>query len=120
MSLVVDGPELTLRADAAQVVGMVLHELATNAAKYGALSLSSGRVSVSWQEQRTGDESSLQLIWQESGGPLVCSPTTRSYGTSVIQELVGYELSGTVRLNYAPKGVICEIVIPAERAIARW
>lgn len=112
------GPDLMLRPEAAQIIGMVLHELAANAAKYGALSCEAGRVAVSWDEQARDGEAYLELDWVEGGGPTVAPPSAVSYGTSVIRELVGHELGGSVRLEFAPGGVTCEIRIPIGRAIA--
>jgi two-component sensor histidine kinase len=89
---------------------MVLHELATNAAKYGALSTPLGWVSVRWDLQTNGSgPAQLRLQWHENGGPLVTTPGRPSYGTSVIRELVPYELGGKVEIEYREKGVSCTI-----------
>src|SRR4030095_2642226 len=98
----IDGPDNILAAEATQPVSMVLHELATNAAKYGALSNSHGRVSVFWRKHSNGDaRSKLVLEWLEAGGPPVNVPKHTGYGTSVIRELIPYELGGTVDYELA-------------------
>ena len=87
---------------------MVLHELATSAAKYGALSNHSGRVSVQWFWLPNGIQlHRLAIEWQEIGGPPVSAPSACGYGTSIIRELIPYELGGTVDLAFAPSGVQC-------------
>jgi PAS domain S-box-containing protein len=108
----IDGPDVVLSAEAGQTLAMVFHELATNAAKFGALSLRSGRVSVRWNFRRNGHpESWLRIQWQESGGPDVVPPTRSGFGASVVRELIPYELGGTVDLMYLPKGVRCKMEI---------
>jgi PAS domain S-box-containing protein len=109
----VDGPDVVVSAEAGQTLAMVLHELATNAAKFGAISVRSGRVSVCWSFGRNGHaETCLCLQWQESGGPPVVPPTRLGFGTSVVRELVPYELGGTVDLAYRHDGIHCKLEIP--------
>ena len=112
-SVTVAGPPVFLAAEATQATAMVLHELATNAGKYGALSNESGRVAVRWHCGSQGASTAVFLDWQEKGGPTVVAPTTPGYGTSVICDLIPYELGGAVDLTFAPDGVGCRIVIPA-------
>jgi PAS domain S-box-containing protein len=112
----VEGPHVALTAEATQALAMVLHELATNAAKYGALSKPQGRVSVRWEWCQPA---SLKLEWHEQGGPVVTGPAQAGYGTSVIRDLIPYELGGTVELKFAPDGVRCLVVIPDEQARRR-
>jgi len=101
-------------AEAAQTLAMVLHELATNAAKYGALSNCSGQVSVIWRWRSNESEfRGLALEWQETGGPPVGTPHSSGHGTSVIRDLIPYELGGTVDYVLAPDGVRCKLEIPA-------
>jgi PAS domain S-box-containing protein len=109
----ISGPEVVLRAEAGQAMAMVLHELATNAAKYGALSTKKGHVSIRWDRRLNGLPSSLILEWQEIGGPPVSAPSNSNYGTSTIRDLIPYEFGGTVDLAFAPKGVLCRIQVPA-------
>ncbi len=109
-----DGPDILLRAEAGQALAMVFHELATNSAKFGALSAESGRVSVRWSLRcAERAERWLSLRWEESGGPLVVQPTRCGFGTSVIRDLVPYELGGTVELAHLPEGICCNLQIPA-------
>jgi PAS domain S-box-containing protein len=110
----VNGPEVILRAEAGQVIAMVLHELATNAAKYGALSTQNGRVSISWRRRPNGHpRSHLVIEWREIGGSSVITPGKPGYGTRTIRNLVPYELRGTVDLAFAPEGIRCRLELPA-------
>jgi two-component sensor histidine kinase len=112
----IGGPEVMLSAEAGQVLGMVLHELVTNAAKYGALSAPAGRVSISWRVPVSSSASDrLVFNWRESGGPAALSPNRSSYGTGVIRELIPYELGGTVEYVLAPEGAHCQLDIPLAR-----
>jgi PAS domain S-box-containing protein len=112
-----NGADLMLTAAATQAVAMVVHELVTNAAKYGALSRPDGRVSVSW-ERRTGASDgapSLVIRWCESGGPAVAAPSQSGYGTSLIRDLIPHELGGKVTLDFPKEGVSCEMELPVDR-----
>jgi two-component sensor histidine kinase len=91
-------------------LSLVLHEMGTNAAKYGALSEPGGQVRVSWRVDDANNE--LHLKWSESGGPAVNPPLTTGYGTQLIQSAVSYSLGGRVEQNYAATGLEGEIVIP--------
>src|SRR5262245_1666139 len=109
------GPSITLKPDAAQATAMVLHELATNAAKYGALSNHMGRVSIRWYWLPNEIlPRRLAIEWQETDGPLVSTPNASGYGTSIIRELLPYELGGTAELSFAPSGVQCRLEVPAD------
>jgi two-component sensor histidine kinase len=114
------GPSVTLKAEATQAVATVLHELTTNAAKYGALSNRSGRVSVRWWRLQNGSHERLVIEWQETGGPLVLAPNRSGYGTSIIRELIPFELGGAVELSFAPEGTRCRLEIPGEWAGRGW
>jgi two-component sensor histidine kinase len=108
------GPEVILRAEAGQAMAMVLHELATNAAKYGALATQNGRVSIRWRQRPNGHpRSHLVLEWREIGGPSVVAPGNSGFGTSTIRDVIPYELGGTVDLSFAPEGVRCRLELPA-------
>jgi PAS domain S-box-containing protein len=112
----IEGPELVVAAEATQPIAMVLHELATNAAKYGALSNGHGRVLARWRLSPRGLAGGTLLIeWKETGGPPVVAPTASGYGTSVIRDLIPYELGGAVHYEFASDGVCCNLEIPA-----RW
>ena len=110
----IEGSDDILSAEAGQAIAMVFHELATNAAKFGALSATGGHVSVRWSHRRNGDAQSwLSIRWEESGGPNVVPQARSGYGTSVIRDLIPYELGGAVDLVHAPEGVRCKLEIPA-------
>jgi two-component sensor histidine kinase len=109
------GPEIFLRPEAGQAVAIVLHELATNAAKYGALSTRTGRVSVRWYRRVNRKPCSPQVLeWQEIGGPPVVAPSKSSYGTSTIRDLIPYEFGGSVDLLLDRDGVRCHLELPAD------
>jgi two-component sensor histidine kinase len=111
----IGGPSIILKSDAAQATAMVLHELATNAAKYGALSKHGGQVSVRWFWLANGTlHHRLAIEWQEIGGPPVSAPSTAGYGTSIIRELIPFELGGTADLTFAPSGLRCRLEVPPE------
>lgn len=109
----IGGPDVTLTPTTTQAVAMALHELVTNAVKYGALSSPSGHVSVNWDRQ-PGDAARVKIEWRETGGPPVVSPAKTGYGTSLIRELIPHELGGTVDLAFAADGVRCKIDVPIE------
>ena len=112
---VAEGPDVVLAAEATQAVATVLHELVTNAAKYGALSTPDGQVSVRWHWLCNGSvRQPLVLEWQEIGGPAIVAAGKSGYGTSVICDLVPYELGGTVDLVLASEGVRCRLEIPGD------
>ena len=111
----IGGPEVTLSAEAGQVVSMVLHELTTNAAKHGALSVHDGQVSVHWHGASNGNaDAPIAIEWQETGGPAVQAPATCGYGTEVIRDVIPYELRGRVDLTFPTDGLCCRLEIPAE------
>jgi PAS domain S-box-containing protein len=102
------GDEVSLPLPSAGALGLVLHELATNAVRHGALSVLSGNVRLEWE--RDGDR--MCLVWSESGGPAVRQPLHRGFGSTLIEESVPYELDGTVVLDFDPAGVRCTINFP--------
>src|SRR5262249_195117 len=106
-------PDIVLAAEATQPLSMVLHELATNATKYGALSSRCGRVSVCWERQSSSHDP-LTLEWRETGGPTIVDPGPSGYGSSVTRNLIPYELGGSVDYRLAPEGVRCRVEIPAK------
>ena len=110
----IGGPCVTLKAEAAQALGIVLHELATNAAKHGAFSRPVGRLSLQWRWLRNGSSGRLAIEWQELGGPPVREPTQPGYGISVVRELIPFELGGTADLDFATNGFHCRMEIPAD------
>jgi PAS domain S-box-containing protein len=106
--VVMTGPALLLRPSMAQAFALVLHELATNAAKYGALSSESGRVLVGWE--LTPD--TLVLQWSESGGPTAKVPTKNGFGTRVVIASIERELQGKATFNWRPEGLECILAVP--------
>jgi PAS domain S-box-containing protein len=106
------GPSLYLAPRAALSLHLVLHELATNAAKYGALSTPEGQVDIQWSLDQQGPERVLRLFWIESGGPKVVPPARRGFGTTVIENSVEYELDGETTMRYLDSGLCCELTIP--------
>lgn len=97
-----EGPELFLTPRAANALALALHELAANAAKYGALSVETGRVDVRWTRLAEGG---FEVTWTESGGPRVVPPTTLGFGSTLLQQVTGRELNGEARVDYRPSGV---------------
>ncbi|MDB5735619.1 MAG: hypothetical protein JWN16_2256 [Alphaproteobacteria bacterium] len=102
----VEGPAVHLDPKRALALGMGFHELATNAARYGALSNADGSVDVSWTI--VPDGKSLKLHWEERGGPAVQEPARRGFGLRLIEHGLGRELGGAVTVNFAPGGLVCE------------
>ena len=103
------GDESVLTPKSALALSLALHELATNAAKYGAFSVVTGHVSVKWQVR---DDGGLGLSWTESGGPPVVPPTRRGFGSSLIERALTLETGGRATIDYRPGGVVCDIVLP--------
>jgi two-component sensor histidine kinase len=107
----VEGPHVRLTPSTALALSMAVHELATNAAKYGSLSVPGGQVSISWTVT-PGEPPYLHLAWREQGGPPVALPTRKGFGTRLIERSLALELSGEVKLAYDPAGVVCTIKAP--------
>jgi two-component sensor histidine kinase len=105
----IDGPQVLLEPDAAQAVAIALHELATNAVKYGALSVPDGRIDLNWSHEPSAR---LILRWEEIGGPAVVMPTHRGFGTRIIERMIG-QLKGTARFDWRAEGLVCEINLQA-------
>jgi len=110
----INGPEVVLRPEAGHAMAMVVHELATNAAKYGALSTKQGSVSIRWEQRLNGHPLRLVLEWQEVGGPPVVDPDKDSFGMSTIRDIIPYEFGGKVDLTFALEGVRCRVELPAD------
>jgi PAS domain S-box-containing protein len=107
------GPRLRVKAGSAQAIGLALHELATNAGKYGALSTDRGRVDICWR--RDGD--TFMMSWTERDGPPVSPPARRGFGTIVMEMMAERSLGGAVHLDYAPSGVTWRLTCPATNAL---
>jgi PAS domain S-box-containing protein len=112
--IVTSGPDVRLGARAALALGMALHELATNAAKYGALSVETGRVDLTWRAPRKEAGRTLDLEWRERGGPTVEAPRRRGFGSRLLTQGVRQDLNGAADLTFAPDGVVCRITAPLD------
>ncbi|WP_262269319.1 PAS domain-containing sensor histidine kinase [Microvirga yunnanensis] len=104
----IEGPDVHLPPRIALALTLALHELATNAAKYGALSVPTGRVAITWSV-RPGDPAHLTFRWQERGGPPVSPPTRQGFGSRLIERSLAMELAGEVHISYDPAGVVCDV-----------
>ena len=104
----IDGPQTLLAPDAAQAVAVALHELATNAAKYGALSTPDGHVRLEWSDAADGP---LRLRWMETGGPAAQEPTRTGFGTRIVEQMI-VQQKGQVRFDWRKDGLVCEITLP--------
>jgi PAS domain S-box-containing protein len=111
--IALEGPKLRLKAAAAQALGLTVHELATNAGKYGALSVDAGRVDVGWRF----DNDMFKISWTERKGPPVSQPERRGFGSAVIESMAKWSLDGEVHLDYAPSGLIWRLTCPAANAL---
>ena len=113
--IVIRGDDLAIRPRTALTLAMALHELTTNAAKYGALSAPSGRVTVGWSVVREASQPPrLHIEWREQGGPPVSEPSRRGFGTRFIEGSVAAELQGVARLNFDAEGLHCTMNIPLD------
>jgi PAS domain S-box-containing protein len=106
----IEGPQLMVEPDAAQAIAVTLHELATNAAKYGALSVPDGYVQVEWSRAADGR---VVLRWTEANGPAVTPPTHQGFGTRVMEKMIIGQLKGRIGFAWHAQGLSCEITIPA-------
>ncbi|HEY5722110.1 MAG TPA: HWE histidine kinase domain-containing protein [Allosphingosinicella sp.] len=114
--IMIEGPDLVLSPKAAVSLVMALHELGTNAAKYGALSAPSGRVTLGW---RVADGERLRLEWRERGGPAVTAPGQRGFGFRMIERALASDLAGSARIAFEPEGLVCGIDAPLAEAAPR-
>lgn len=105
------GDDIILDARTCQPITMALHELATNAAKYGSLSTPEGTISIEW---RLDPKQQLHLSWIESGGPPITDPPQPGFGTSLIRGVIEHELAGSVGIEYPQEGLSCTMIIPME------
>jgi CheY-like chemotaxis protein len=103
------GTDLLLTPKSALSLSLAIHELATNAAKFGSLSTPAGRVVVSW---RLGQDDGITLSWRETGGPVVSPPHRRGFGSTLIERALAMETGGRATIDYLPAGVACEIFLP--------
>ena len=109
----IHGPSVRLQPPAAQAIGMALHELATNASKYGALSDENGRLRVTWSLEGDGDDREFLLSWEEKDGPETKPPERRGFGYTIMVAMVEKSLDATVIVDYAPAGLVWKVRAPA-------
>ena len=115
----IEGPDLALTPKAGLALAMAVHELASNAAKYGALSTAAGQLAIEWRAEKGGDTPFMTLSWSETGGPVVAPPTRRGFGTTMIERALAHELDAEVRRDFAPTGLRCTIVAPLTAEFGR-
>ncbi len=118
-NVTVEGPDIVLTPRAGLALAMALHELVSNAVKYGGLSIDSGRLSVIWKIQMAAEGATLMLTWTESGGPAVPEPTRRGFGTTLIERTLTHELDAEVLREFASSGLRCTIAMPFGRETGR-
>ncbi|KQT53666.1 hypothetical protein ASG43_17665 [Aureimonas sp. Leaf454] len=112
-----DGPDVVLSPKSALAMSMALHELGTNAVKYGSLSVESGHVEITWRVIPSQQGLMLTVVWREVGGPVVTAPTRRGFGSRLIERGLAPELGGEVRIVYDPTGVVCTIDAPLNKGV---
>jgi PAS domain S-box-containing protein len=115
----VSGPAVHLSSKTALAIAMALHELATNAIKYGALSNERGKVSLHWTAEQADGEQRLHMVWSEQGGPDVTQPSRKGFGTRLIERGLAAELGGSVQISYPVSGVVCIIDTPLPTTASR-
>jgi two-component sensor histidine kinase len=116
--LALGGPAVRLTPNAAVTLNMALHELATNAAKYGALSNGAGRLSVTWRTEPADAPSAVELRWVERDGPPVAPSRRRGFGSRLLEEGLAHELDCEVELDFAREGVACRVRVPLSAKVS--
>ena len=119
MQVSAEGPDLRMSTKGAHSIGLAIHELATNAVKYGSLSVPQGRVLIAWAVLKTGSGDRFHLLWKEIDGPTVTPPTRRGFGRRLIQEVSAAALSGQTTYEFHPKGVTWSLDAPATIALVQ-
>ena len=114
----VSGPDVTLDAGHGLSLSLILHELATNAAKYGALSTAAGQVAISWEVAGPEPEARLRFRWEEIGGPPVAPPTRSGFGTRLIARSLSHDFGGAVSLGFPPTGAVLTLEAPLASVVA--
>jgi two-component sensor histidine kinase len=113
----IEGPAVHVAASAVPLFLMAFHELATNATKYGALSVPGGKVEVDWQSCSDERHPALRLTWRESGGPIVRPPARRGFGSSLVEQALASEFRGEIEIAFPPEGVICTMRLPVSERL---
>ena len=114
--IAVSGPKVWIGGRKSTSLTMAMHELATNAVKYGALSVEGGRVTVCWRVEEASGADRLHLEWRERGGPSVTPPERKGFGSGLVERGLAMEFGGQAQIAFEPEGVVCEIVAPLEGA----
>jgi PAS domain S-box-containing protein len=114
----IEGPEIALKPEAAQNLGLALHELAVNAEKYGALSVPAGTVSVTWDQRDTPEGPVVELNWRERQGPKVKARRKKGFGSMVIEHNLSRSLDAAVNLAFEPDGLHCNVIIPPSQILS--
>ena len=112
----VEGPNLMLKPEAAQNIGLALHELTANALTFGALSVAGGGVALNWRIEADR----FMLVWRETGGPAVSPPPRVGFGHKVLRRLVAQALDGAATLDFPPEGFVWTLSAPATSIVANW
>ena len=115
----ISGPTMRLQPKAAETFALAIHELATNAIKYGALSQPAGRIVISWRIENAREPAQLIFDWREKGGPTVTPPKRKGFGSELLERTIAFELKGKTTLAFDPAGFCCTISIPMTRRVVR-
>ncbi|WP_091738235.1 sensor histidine kinase [Phenylobacterium immobile] len=113
------GPSVRLSPRIAIALALALHELCTNAAKYGALSRPTGRVRIEWRFKDSSEQPELEITWRESGGPPVTPPSRQGFGSRLIQRSLAAEMGGQAYIDYAPEGVVCRLGVRLSHSVLK-
>jgi two-component system, chemotaxis family, CheB/CheR fusion protein len=111
----VSGPTVRFHSKAAETFALAIHELATNALKYGALSRPIGRIEISWRIEQGTEPAELVFEWRERGGPPVALPPHKGFGTELLERTLAFEFKGQTTMAFNPKGLECTITIPLSK-----
>jgi two-component system CheB/CheR fusion protein len=112
-ALKIHGPELSLKPRPAETISLAVHELATNAVKYGALGVEGGRISVTWQRTQQDGSELLSLVWEENGLPEPPrQPQRQGFGFELLQRTLPYELGGETKVDFRPEGLRFTMILP--------
>ena len=115
----VRGPDLVVKGNVATALGMSIHELCTNAVKYGALSNDSGRIIIEWAIEPGERAEVFSLLWTEVGGPPVTRPERTGFGSKVIRHALSAQTGGVVEITHEPTGLVCRLTAPAETVVSQ-
>ncbi len=118
-AFIIFGPAAWVDARSALALAMALHELGTNATKYGALSVPDGRVTISWELDNSGEAPMLQLYWRETGGPTVSAPVSRGFGSRLIEQAFAQSAQSAAKVRYLPEGIEFSVRCPVGDRVAK-